>query len=459
MERTMKKTGIVIAVSSIMLMAINIYARSGYSLQQCKELALENNVLTKNASLDVSAAKQVKKSAFTNYLPKVNANATAFRMKDPLVDTKISGADLPVYNGNPSNLRTATEYAYFPGMPVTGLEKGVISSVTLTQPIFAGGRIVNGNKLAQIGTDVKEKQRTLAECEVLIVVEEKYRRIKTLQDKVKTLDDYKTMLDTLAKEANDAYMAGLINKNDILKISIKQTEIAINQIKLQSGIKLAEMDLCQYIGIPYDSSWALIDKNQGILTPDKLRIDHSDALQNRAEYALLQKGVEVQRLQTKMKIGGYLPEIGAGVGGMYLKYLIGDETSDAFVFASVKIPVSGLWEAVPVIREHKLKEKIALNSSNDNAERLSLQMQNAWDELDNQYKQIGLAENAIKQAEENLKINNDNYNAGLINISDMLEAQALYQQTKDTMSDAVANYQVKVSAYLQVTGRYELLYK
>ena len=60
----------------------------------------------------------------------------------------------------------------------------------------------------------------------------------------------------------------------------------------------------------------------------------------------------------------------------------------------------------------------------------------------------------IKQAEENLRINSDNYKAGIVNVSDMLEAQAMLQQAKDQITDAKASYKVKLVSYLQVTGRY-----
>ncbi len=84
-----------------------------------------------------------------------------------------------------------------------------------------------------------------------------------------------------------------------------------------------------------------------------------------------------------------------------------------------------------------------------------LQIQKTWNDLDEAYKQIGVAKEIIGQAEENLKINTDNYKAGIVNISDMLEAQAMLQQAKDQSIDAQTNYKVKLVTYLQVTGRYQ----
>ena len=104
--------------------------------------------------------------------------------------------------------------------------------------------------------------------------------------------------------------------------------------------------------------------------------------------------------------------------------------------------------------ERKYKEQIALNNSQNNAELLLLQIQKAWNELNEAYKQIEVVNQTIKQSEENLRINSDNYKAGIVNVSDMLEAQAMLQQAKDQLTDARADYRVKLVTYLQVTGRY-----
>jgi outer membrane protein len=80
-------------------------------------------------------------------------------------------------------------------------------------------------------------------------------------------------------------------------------------------------------------------------------------------------------------------------------------------------------------------------------------MQKTWQDLSDAYKQILLSEEAAAQAEENLKVNQDSYNNGMSNLSDLLEAQALRQQMNDQLTDAKASYRSKQITYLQVTGR------
>lgn len=131
----------------------------------------------------------------------------------------------------------------------------------------------------------------------------------------------------------------------------------------------------------------------------------------------------------------------------------GNDRTIGMVFGTVSIPISGWWGASHTLEERSIKENIAKNSMQENSELLLLQMQKAWQDLSDAYKQILLSEEAAAQAEENLKVNQDSYNNGMSILSDLLEAQALQQQMNDQLTDAKASYRSKKITYLQVTGR------
>jgi len=441
-------------ITIILLLGINnfIFAQGKYSLEQCKTLALENNNIIKNGNLEIEASKQVKDAAFTNYFPKVSATGMAFRFNEPLFKYSIPGGNLPVYDGNPANLATATQFAYFPGISLALLNKANVAAITAVQPVYAGGRIVTGNKLAQLGVDVKKSMLVLSKNEVLLKTEEQYWLVVSLNEKMKTLHMVELLLDTVYRQVNDAYSAGLINRNDVMKVTIKQSELQINKIKLENGIKLATMAFSQYVGVPYDSTTVLSDTLAIGQTPYVVYMDANQALSNREEYKLLQQSVKAEELQTKLKHGEFMPEAGVGVGALYYD-ILDKGTSNTMVFVSVKIPISDWWGASHTLKERKFKEDIARNNCRNNSELLLLQIQKTWNDLNEAYKQIEVVNQTIKQAEENLRINNDNYKAGIVNVSDMLEAQATLQQAKDQLSDALAGYKVKLVSYLQATGR------
>jgi outer membrane protein TolC/preprotein translocase subunit SecF len=425
------------------------------SLDECKKFALQNNSKIKNADLELQASKENRAATFTKYFPQVSASVYALKFDKSMIKLNIPSMNLPVYNGDLSTLATASQYAYFPGMTVSTLDKAILGNIMLTQPLFAGGRIVNGNRLAKISEEVSSSQLTLSKSEVLQKTEQQYWQIVSLREKMKTLKTLQQMLDSTYKQVNDSWLAGLITRNDVLKVTLKKSDTKINELQLKNGIKLASMALCQYIGMPYDSTLVFGQDMPLYQLPHQVFVDAKQAVANREEYKLLGKNVKAEELQSKVKLGEYLPEVGLGVGGLYNNFGSGSHATHALVMASVKVPISDWWEASHTLKARKQKEQIARNESKNNTELLTLQIEKTWNELTESYKQIAVASESIGQAEENLKINRDNFKAGMINVTDLLEAETMLQQAKNQLTDSQTTYKSKLVAYMQVTGRYD----
>ena len=435
------------------LLASGAWGQTTLTLEQCQGLAIQNNVTYRNSLLEQRAARQTRKAALTKYFPSISAGGAIFRSRDYLIDQAIPGGDLPVYDGNPAHLSDATQYAYFPGMDFAMLHNGTFGVVSAVQPVFAGGRIVNGNRLAVLGSNVADEKVKLAVNEVRLKTEEKYWQIIELDEKLITIRSYQTFLDSLTEQVNDAYQAGLILNNDLLKVKTKQSEIQVNRSKLENGLALAQMSFCQFIGISYDSTLLLIKESTPPVLPQSLLIDHGEALRTRAEYRLLQQSVKAAKLQTAMTVGEYLPQAGVGVAGIYTQFDKADGIGNSMVFGTVSIPLSGWWEAGHKIKEHKMREKAAGNLAQDSEELLLLQMDKAWRDLTDAQLELSLSHEMQQQAAENLRVAKDSYLYGLVTLTDLLDAEATLQQAMDQVAEANANYRMKQSIYLQVTGR------
>jgi outer membrane protein len=415
-------------VASILILFLPLAAADDYTLTRCRELALKNNVAVRNADLEVAAARELKRSAFTRYFPSVSASGLAMSFDDPVL--QLGSMSL--------------------------LDKLTLGSVTVVQPLFAGGRIIAGNKLAEVGRQASEQKRKLSENETLLKTEEQYWLIVSLDEKVKTLELYTQMLDDLGKQAGDAYRAGVIARNDLLKVNVKQSELQLQRLQLADGRHLALLAFCQFLGIEFDPVMKLRDSLQPAPLPQSLFIENSQALPQRAEFSLLNIGVRAEKLQGDMKRGELLPQIGVGVGGFYLRIMQGQHQYNTTVFASVSIPISGWWGGAYELKEKKLREQIARNNLRDGGEMLQLQMQKAWYELGESYREIELAQKLVEQSEENLKVNEESYRQGISLLSDLLDAQAGLQQARSKLIDAMAGNRVKTVNYLIVTGRTDL---
>ena len=123
------------------------------------------------------------------------------------------------------------------------------------------------------------------------------------------------------------------------------------------------------------------------------------------------------------------------------------------IFAQVSIPISGWWGGSHAIKRKKLAEQEAREQLIDNKQLLEIRMQKDWNDVDDAYKQLVLAKKSINQSEENLRLNRDYYKAGTVNMTDLLNAQQLYQQARDKYTDAFADLQNKIEAYKKSTGQ------
>ncbi len=429
--KNLKIYGLVILV---LLFGFRAAGATEYTLDQCKKLALENSLKIKNGELAVDASAETKKATFTSYFPKIFAGGNYFKNNKDLFQM-----NLP----------------FMPGMEISMFDRATVFSLTAMQPIFTGGRIINGNKLASLGKQVDEKKLILTKNEILLKTEEQYWGIVSLDAKLDSLIAYSKLLDDLYKQLDDAVKYGILTRNDLMKVSVKRSELELNKQKLENGRHLARLAFCQLLGIPYEPDMILTGSLEQVENPQTYYLENEKVLKNRAEYSLLQYGVKAEKLQHSLKLGELLPEIGIGASGFYLNAMNNGGVYNFAVFGTVSLPISDWWKGSHVLKEKKIREKIAENTLKDSSELLMVQMQKAWYELTESYKEVSLAGELVKQSEENLKETQDAYKQGVITISDLLEAQALNQEAKVKDIEARAGNRVKLVNYLQVTGRYE----
>lgn len=441
-------------IQIIMLLVIGrIYAQHSITLNESRELALKNNAESKNSELRIEASRQVKESAFTKYFPNISASGFTFSSSKSLLEITNEGGNLPVYDGNPANLLTSTQYAYMPGTTNKMLQKSTAGSIDVVQTLFAGGRIINSNNLAALDEEVNEFQNSITRNNILLNTEVQYWQTVTLLEKYKTIQKYEALLHNLLLQVQDAFKSGTAMRNDVLKVQLKLSEVLLNKSKLENGIKLSSMSFCQYVGIPYDPKLVLSDELKINSMPQSCYVDNHEVVGKRKEYLLLEKSIEAEELKTKLKLGEYLPEVSIGLSGSYSKIDDNESKTDGMVYGTVSVPISEWWSGSHELQERSIEEDIARNNFKNNSELLILQMEKAWQDLSDSYKQYLLSEESKAQAEENLKVNEDSYKNGLTALSDLLDAQASLQQTCDQLTDAKANYTIRKTTYLQVTGR------
>ena len=424
-----------------------------YSLEQLKDSALHNNFAIRSAQYDIEAASQQRKEAFTKYFPNISGTGLWFNANKAMAQTSLNPAEMipPELGATLAQMFPPEALAALANpVSISMMKNGVIAGVQAVQPVFAGGQIVNGNKLAKVGEDVSRLQMRLSENEVEKTAEQYFWQLASLQEKMKTVEAVETLLNDICKDVDVAVRAGVAMRNDLLQVQLRQNDIASQKLKLRNGLTLVRMLLSQYCGLR-DTSFVISYQTDAV-PPISSKQDHQQALLGTTEYQLLGKQVEAANLQHKIAIGQNLPSVAVGAGLNYHNLLDKNHTF-AMVFATVSVPISDWWGGSHAIKRKKVEHQQAQEQLQDNAELLKIKMQSAWNSVEESYQQLLLAQLSIEQAEENLRLNRDYYNAGMTKMSDLLEAQMLYQQSCDKRTDAFADYQNKLLEYRQATGQ------
>mgnify|MGYP002955330866 FL=1 len=409
---------------------LRIPAQHTYTLDECIDEALKNNVRIKNADNDLSVAKHGSKEAFTKYFPSLSATGGGFMADKGLIQLEMS-----------------------PEMEMSILKNGIVGGVSASMPLFTGGQIVNANKLAKVNVEVSRLQHGLSVNEVKLVTERYFWQIVKLKEMLNTLSSVEGQLESIRKEVEASVDAGVTNRNDLLQVQLRKNETRSTRISVENALSVSRKLLAQYIGCASDSIDVAFDFGGTLPShPDNLYRIPESVLVLTNEYSLLQQDVKASRLQYRMSVGKNLPSIAIGGGYMY-DNLMDKDHSFWMGFATVSVPLSGWWGGSHEMKKHKLRLRNAENRFTDQSQLLIIRMQNTWNDLTDAYQQVEIAVESIGQATENLRLQTDYYHAGTCTMSDLLEAQTLYQQSRDKYVESYARYEVKKREYLQATGR------
>ena len=444
----MKKILLAIITGSVCC-CVTATAQRSYTLEQIKDSALQNNIAIRNAQHNIDAAKEQRKEAFTKYFPNVSGTGLWFNANKGMAQTTLNPSEsispelgMALAQSLPAEALAAL------GSPISisMMKNGTIGSLMAVQPVFAGGQIINGNKLAKVGEDVSRLQLQLSENEVEKTAEQYFWQLASLQEKMKTVNAVDTLLADIRKDVDVAVRAGVAMRNDLLQVQLRQNDIESQRLKLQNGISIVRLLLSQYCGLR-DTSFVITFQTA---MPEMVDCGVRN-VESLPEYQLLGKQIEAADLQKKLAIGQNLPSVAVGAGYNYHNLLDNDH-SFGMVFATVSVPISDWWGGSHVIKRRKIEYQQAQEQLADNTQLLQIRMQNAWNGVEESYQQLQLSLRSIEQAEENLRLNRDYYRAGTSKMSDLLEAQLLYQQSLDKHTDAFADYQNKLLEYKQATG-------
>lgn len=453
---------IIIYIVSVLFM-LPALAQQSLTLNDCREMALKNNVKMQQQQMALENASLQKKEAITHMFPSVSAMGMTFKAHNDLVNLSVPTDEIvPVVTSVATMMPDLAPLLGGLEMPenISALNDGTIGAVMAMWPIFAGGRVFNGTRLAQVGYDVLKLQMQQTEREIKLTAEQYYWQVISLEEKLNTIRSMKKLLQSLESDVQTAVNAGLATRNDLLQVQLQQGQVESGLVTLQSNYTICRMLLSQYIGLGLDTMFTLqIDSksslkklDEEINTPDDIIVNANDAVNSTIESELLQQNINAKKLQYKMEIGKHLPTIALGGCYYYDNLMSDDGENNGMVFATVSVPITDWWGGSYAMKREKNAQKTAEMDFQDIQQKLLIGIQVAETNLRDAWQQVHIAKRNIEQSDENLRLEQDYYSAGTATMSELLQAQSLNQQSHDKYVDAWIQYQIKRLEYLQTIG-------
>ncbi len=423
------------------------------TLDSCFALAKANNTQLLTDQLEIQKAQEVKAQVFTKHFPQVSISYLAYYAARPIIEygiNDIQDDDLGAFLSALITTLNDPEGANM-GLPteINLMEKGHGVNATAMMPVYAGGRILNGNRLANVGIEAAQLKAEVSERDMLENIESTYYLVLGLQDKVHTVESALALTDSLDHIVDVALKAGLITKSDKLRLALKQNELKANQLQLSNGIVLASQLLCQQIGITYPEDGLTLDTASFSIK------NHADALREnfiRPEQQLLQLQIDAEKLRKKLTLGEALPQV--GIGGTYsYGNLVRKYKGNAIALAQVSIPLTQWWETSHKLKEHNIAIREAELMQKDLTEKMGLQVKQAYNQMVEAEALMQSDKAALDMAQENYRLAELNYRAGMNTITDVLEAHALLLQAKNAITDRQITYLTARRRYHDLSGQ------
>jgi len=417
------------------------------TLDSCLRSAQQHNCTIRSAQLDVLIAREVKKQMLWKYFPQAGINAFTFGAAKPLVNVDVTEMGLQGQTSDflkdafdlLNELAHASDSTVKLSSEVKWMRWGATAQLRAVQPVYWGGQIVTANKLAKLGIDVAELKQEMSEREVLQEVTETYWLVAGLMEKRATVNKAVELLDTINQVATSAYNHGLVTTNDILRVQLKQNEIATKSMQLENGIQLAGRLLCHLIGQPYTDDLQLETFTEEEEVQPVLTDLQTISIEGRPEAKLLEKNLEYNKFMKRLTLGETLPHLGLGVSGGYSNFFE-KHNINGVAFINLTIPLTGWGETSHKLKQHNWQIEQAEMMLKDLRGKMDLQNRQVLDRLTESVKLLDQHRASRDLAQENYRVAMMNYQAGVGTMTELMDAEALLLQAENAYTDARISY-------------------
>jgi len=447
------------------------------SLDSCISMALRANRQVEKAQLQTRQREYSVAAMKAKFLPNFKAAVRdlytptdgSFTLSGGYLPTFIPGADgslqpnvlINPATGQPVMSADGTtpvfqQYAYFPSQSVKYKVGNVVQAgITLEQPLYMGGKIRAGYAMSKLARDMALQNQRLTDAQVIVSTEEAYALLVRATELSAVAMQYDSLLLQLQHDVQAAQSHGMASHNDVLKVGVKKNEAELQLHQAVNGLRLAQMNLCQMIGLPLDSKIA----PGGMLVQDSSPVlQDSPVISSRPEATLLSLKSQLAEEKVKLERAEFLPQVGLAAG---YNYLYGVKVNDCRLFdkgsfvamLNVSIPLYHFGEGRNKVRAARMEAEQARVEEQEMLEKMQLEATREANNLEEAHLELDVTQRNVSQAAENLRIVRKSYDVGMESLSNLLEAQTLYQQACARQVEARCQLSLALARYRKATGQ------
>ena len=416
-------------------------------LDQCRAMAIENNKELKVASESIRKAHYEKKEALMNFFPKASASGAYSHFSKDLrligsnqIPSSISSSLIP---GGTLPIDDAIKNKIV-GLGTVDLSNLWLAGVSISQPIFMGGRIVAYNDIRKYAIELAKSQKDTKLTDVIVETDQAYWQIVSVANKAKLADSYVKLLKRMDYDMQEMLQEGLVTKADRLSVSVKLNEAEITKTKVDNALSLSKMLLCEIIGVDISGDIQVKDENLSNISLQDTNVvvptDFHQAVENRSEIQSLKLVEDIYKKQEKIAFAEFLPEVGLKLGYYTTKPNLSNGMKNDFsgmwnVTVGVSVPLNFITSSA---KHNAAKAATAMSyyELEDAKEKIILQINQASFKYDEAKKVLVATELNVVTANENLRYANSGFEEGVMATSDVLTAHSAWVSAHSENIDA-----------------------
>lgn len=434
------------------------------SLDSCRRMAIANNKEIIQQQIKIEQAGYQRKQAEAAYLPSLdfeggyifNQKKLSLVDQDQLLPTKSFNPATGTYdfnlltdpatgmpimnNGQP----IPSQVALLPKSALTyDVHNVFAASLTLTQPIYMGGKIRAMNNITHYAEQLAQSMHSTKVQDVVYSVDEAYWRVVSLVAKQKLAESYLKLVKNLDDDVQKMINQGVATRANKLTVDVKVNEANVALAKVNNGVELSRMALNQLCGLPIHSRFTLEDENKkevvGCLHATHVVMDSVYA--RRHEIRSLELAAKIYDEKAKVAKSEMLPQVAAFAAyhASNPNSYNGFENKFGFAFsmgAMVKVP---LWHWGGLSNKYKealAESRLQKVKIEDAREKISLQVNQATFRYEEAWKTFDKTKSNLIEANENLRCSQLAFREGVANLETVIAAQTAWLQACSENIDA-----------------------